>query len=171
MAKKVLTALYVLFLFIFIMSGCSDSAKAVDIKTDFSADFTAQYRGAEYSGKLSTNRQGVTDISIDSPEEVSGISFGYKNGELEISREDLICSADEAYLPQKSLPSLVKTILDGVSRGNAKLCSHGNDTYTYSFRTDSGECVLETDEKGYITAAEIKDAELSMELSQGDLSD
>ena len=167
MTKRVLKTLYVFsFLLILLFSGCQDESKPADIVTDFSAKFTSSYRDAEYSGSISANRQGVAYISISSPEELDGISFGYKNGELEMSRENLICSADEAYLPQKSFPSLVKTILDGISQGRARLSTQRDSIYTYNLKTDSGNCVITTDKDGKITGAEIKNAELNIEFSE-----
>lgn len=167
MAKRVLKTLYVFsFLLILLFSGCQSNNEPADIVTDFSANFKSSYRDAEYSGSISTNRQGVAYISISSPEELDGISFGYKNGELEMSRENLICSADEAYLPQKSFPSLVKSILDGISQGRAKLSTQSDSVCTYNLKTDSGDCVITTDKDGKITGAEIKNAELNIEFSE-----
>lgn len=167
MTKRVLKTLYVFsFLLIMLFSGCQAESKPADIVTDFSANFNSSYRDAEYSGSISANRQGVAYISISSPEELDGISFGYKNGELEMSRENLICSADEAYLPQKSFPSLVKSILDGISQGRASLSSKSDSIYTYNLKNDSGNCVITTDKDGKITGAEIKNAELNIEFSE-----
>lgn len=167
MTKRVLKTLYVFsFLLILLFSGCQDESKPADIVTDFSAKFNSSYRDAEYSGSISANRQGVAYISISSPEELDGISFGYKNGELEMSRENLICSADEAYLPQKSFPSLVKSILDGVSQGRASLSTQSDSIYTYNLKTNSGNCVITTDRDGKIMGAEIKNAELNIEFSE-----
>lgn len=167
MTKKVLRALYVFFLLsFFLLSGCNSNNAPADIKTDFSADFSASYRNSEYTGKISSNRQGVANISITTPEEISGILFGYKSGELEISRESLICSADEAYLPQNSFPNLVKAILDGISQGRAKLSSQNESFCTYNFRTDCGECTLTADKDGKIKSAEIKSAEVKIDFSE-----
>lgn len=166
MTKRVFITLYVFsFLLVLLFSGCQPESEPADIVTDFSAKFTSSYRDAEYSGSISTNRQGVAYISISSPEELDGISFGYKNGELEMSRENLICSADEAYLPQKSFPSLVKSVLDGISQGRASLSSQSDSIYTYNLKTDNGNCVITTDRDGKITGAEIKNAELKIEFS------
>ncbi|MGN1434077.1 MAG: hypothetical protein ACI4XI_10290 [Ruminococcus sp.] len=167
MTKRVLKTLYVFsFLLILLFGGCQAESEPADIVTDFYAEFTSNYRDAEYSGNISANRQGVAYISISSPEELDGISFGYKNGELEMSRENLICSADEAYLLQKSFPSLVKSILDGVSQGRASLSSQSDSLCTYNLNTDSGNCVITTDKDGKITGADIKNAELKIEFSE-----
>lgn len=166
MTKRVLNTLYVFsFLLILLLDGCQAESKPADIVTDFSANFSSNYRTAEYSGSISTNRQGVAYISISSPDELDGMNFEYKNGELEMSRENLICSADEAYLPQKSFPSLVKSILDGVSQGRAKLSAQSDSVCTYNLKTDSGDCVITTDNDGKISGAEIKSAELKIEFS------
>lgn len=167
MTKSVLKALYAFsFLLIFLFGGCQVKNEPADIVTNFSAKFTSDYRDAEYSGNISTNRQGVAYISISSPEELDGLSFEYKNGELEMSRESLICSADEAYLPQKSFPSLVKLILDGISQGRTNLSSQSDSVCTYNLKTDSGNCVIVTDKDGKIISAEIKNAELKIEFSE-----
>ena len=167
MTKRVLKTLYVFsFLIILLFSGCQSKSEPADIVTDFSAKFQSSYRNAEYSGSISTNRQGVAYISISSPDELDGISFEYKNGELEMSRENLICSADEAYLPQKSFPSLVKSILNGISQGRAKISSQSDNLFTYNLKTDSGDCVITTNKDGKITGAEIKNAELKIEFSE-----
>lgn len=167
MTKRVLKALYVFsFLLILLFSGCQTKNEPADIVTDFSANFKSSYRDAEYSGSISTNRQGVAYISISSPKELDGLSFEYKNGELEMSRESLICSADEAYLPQKSFPSLVKLILDGISQGRTNLSSQSDNVCTYNLKTDSGNCVIVTDKDGKIISAEIKNAELKIEFSE-----
>ena len=165
MTKRVLRALYAFsFLMIMILCSCQANNTPPDIVTDFSSKFTASYRGAEYSGSISANRQGVICIGIDSPKELDGIRFNYKNGELEMSRENLICSADEAYLPQRSFPSLVKSIISGVSQGRAKLVSQDENKCSYNLATDSGACVLMTGTDGKITSAEIKKAELKIKF-------
>lgn len=166
MAVRVLKKLCVFFLLpIIMLSGCEEVSDKIGIATDFSADFTAEYRGSEVRGSLSTNRQGVTNIRIDYPETISGISFNYKNSELEMSRESLICSADEAYLPQRSFPSLVREICKGIGNGRAEFVSQNEDKYTYNLKTESGNCTINTDTEGKITDAEIKDAELSIKFS------
>ena len=79
MAVKVLKKLCVFFLLpIMMLCSCEKVSDKSEVATDFSADFTAEYRGSEVRGSLSTNRQGVTNIRIDYPETISGISFNYK---------------------------------------------------------------------------------------------
>ena len=102
MTKRVLNTLYVFsFLLILLFGGCQTKNEPADIVTDFSANFNSSYRDAEYSGSISTNRQGVAYISISSPDELDGISFGYKNGELEMAME----MGQEAYEEMLNAPT------------------------------------------------------------------
>lgn len=167
MTKRIFKTLYVFYFVLFLLlCGCKGNLHPPDIVTDFSAEFNSNYREAEYSGNISTNRQGVTYIGISSPKELDGINFTYKNGKLEMSRENLICSADEAYIPQCSFPSLVKSIFDGASDGRAKFSSRKDNFYIYNLSTDNGECTLTTDNEGKIIIAEIKKAKLKIEFSE-----
>lgn len=152
------------FLLLILLCGCNSYSEDYDIKTDFTAEFKASYRNAQYGGSVSNNRQGLTYISIGSPKELEGIGFYYKSGELEMSREELVCSADEAYLPQNSFPSLVRSIMNGVSQGRDEMLSNNDNCRTYKIKTDSGDCLLNTDTDGNIMTAEIKDAELKIEF-------
>lgn len=110
---RVLKTLCVLFVLPFIFSACGEVKESV--VTDFSADFTAEYAGMSLSGKISTDRRGLLNIEITSPDTLGGISIGYKNGTAELKREDLICTADEAYLPDGSFPSLLKEAFDALA--------------------------------------------------------
>lgn len=82
------------------------------------------------TGKLSASGKKLINISLDSPNTVSGLSVTYKGSDLEISRENMICSADEAYIPESSFPNITKEILYGIAdgravlRGSAKMCVH-----------------------------------------------
>ena len=170
MTVRVLKKLYVFFLIpVTVLCGCETDNEKLEIATDFSADFTAEYRGYEVKGSLSTNRQGVTSIRIDYPETISGINFNYKNSELEMSRENLICSADEAYLPQTSFPGLVRELCRGIGNGRAQFVSQSEDKCTYNLKVDSGSFTVITDSEGKITDAQISEAELSIIFSDTEI--
>lgn len=166
MTKRIWITLCVFFLMPLIMcSGCGKSEEKKEIVTDFSASFTASYRDMEIKGTVSTNRQGVTDIDITYPETLSGLSVSYRNSEMQISRESLVCSADEAYIPEQSFPSLIKTIFRGIGEGRANYSSSKENLNTYTLETGFGNCTVKTDSDGKIISAEISGAELSVEFS------
>ncbi len=154
----VVKTLCVFFLmFILMLSGCS-KVEETKLITSFTANYNAEYSGLNVSGSITTNGQSLININITNPETVSGLNINYKGNEMQITRESLICSADEAYLPQKSFPSLVKSIIEAMSQGRFEKVSEN----TYSLDTDSGRCELNSDENGYINQALIKDCEFKI---------
>jgi hypothetical protein len=168
MTAKFLSRLYVIiFSLSLLFSGCSKDTTEKSIVTDFTASFSSQYRGLELKGKIGTARQGITNITITSPETLKGLSVCYKNSEMEISQENLICSADEAYIPNNSFPSVVKEILSSVAKGNAKISSKSENSSTYSLKTAYGGCALSVDNKGLLT--QIKCSNIDFEITFSDI--
>ena len=119
MTKNVLNALCVFFVFMTVFCGC-DSTNGKGVITEFSADFTATYRDMVLSGKVTADRRGLLNIELDSPETLSGLAVSYKNGETALKRDDLICTADEAYLPVNSFPALLKSALKALGDSDTK---------------------------------------------------
>lgn len=166
MAKRLLRLLYVFFILVVLQSGCTQQSLSSPQKclvTDFSADFAAQYRSAEYKGYVSTNRQGIVTINITYPETIEGLRFKYYGTDMEISRESLICSADEAYLPDRSFPSVLRSLFSGVGQGRETLVSDSEET-TYTLSVPMGNAVL-TASENLLTRAEIKDIGFTIEFS------
>lgn len=112
MARVLKTLCVFLFLPV-ILFGCDNPGKS-SVVTDFSADFTAKYNGLDLSGKISADRRGLLTLELDSPETLDDVIISYKNSQAELKRGGLICTADEAYLPQNSFPSLLKSALEGL---------------------------------------------------------
>lgn len=165
MAKKLFCILYAFFICVFLFSGCSSAQPPNEsIITDFSAKFDSHYQESEYKGTIVTNRQGVTTISITYPQTVEGLVFTYHNSELVFSQVELICSADEAYLPQNSLPSMIKSIFDGIKSGDTTIISCKDNTKELSLNTPSGTALL-TVTDDMLTKAEIKPIDFSIEFS------
>ena len=120
MARKILIALCVLFVMpVLVITGCDEVQENLSPKSSFTADFSCEYRKMNITGKLSASGKKLINISLDSPNTVSGLSVTYKGSDLEISRENMICSADEAYLPESSFPNITKEILYGIEHGRA----------------------------------------------------
>lgn len=148
MCKKFLKILCVFFVLpIFVVSGCdSEEKQDYSIKTDFSADFESTYRNSEYKGKISNNRQGVLTIDITYPQTIEGLNIRYYSGELHLARENLDASADEAYLPAQSFPSVVKSVFDGINSDKTTIVSINNEEYERTLNTPLGNAVITTKE-------------------------
>lgn len=127
MVAKVLKILCVLFASATVMlCGCHrDNAAKGLIETDFSADFTADYNGLSVTGRVVNTRQGVSSVEFDSPETLSGLSVRYKNGGVALIHGDVTATADEAYLPENSLPSALRLAFRSAQGGDYTQKSDG----------------------------------------------
>ncbi len=146
MTKRVLTALYVFF-FMF-LCGCGASEKSA--VTDFTADFTANYRELKLNGKISADRRGILNIEIITPDTLNGIKISYKNGGTELKRDGLICTADEAYLPECGFPSQLKSALKTYVNAVINESAHPNSG-GITLEKDGRRFEYIIDENGYIT--------------------
>lgn len=144
MCKKFLKILCVFFvLSVFVISGCDDAEKSENyIKTDFSADFDATYKDMEYKGRVSANRQGVLNIEITYPQTLEGLNVRYYSGEMHIARENLDSSADEAYLPGTSFPSVLKSVFDGINGGRTTIVSIDEEECERTLQVSTGSAVI-----------------------------
>lgn len=162
MARKVICALCVFFITTAVLCGCGNGSGKTAV-TDFSADFTAVYRQLNLSGRISADRHGLLSVELDSPETLSGLNISYKNGEAELRREELICTADEGYLPENSFPSLIKNALSALnSEVNGEKSSP--NLGKYELERDGVNYEIFLDENGFIIKITAED-ELEIEFT------
>ena len=74
MARKVICALCVFFIFTAVLCGCGSGSGKTAV-TDFSADFTAVYREMNLSGTIIADRHGLLSVALDSPETLGGVNI------------------------------------------------------------------------------------------------
>ena len=138
---RMMTVLCVFFCALFCLGGCSQG-RGQSLTTDFAADFTADYRG----------------MTLD------GVTVGYRGGELTLGRDSLRCTADEAYLPCRSFPSLMKDALtavcDAYENDRLNLKEH-----TAEVTLPQGKCEIKTDDNAYITEITVQSEELRVRLT------
>ncbi len=171
MAKKILKTLCVLFILpIIVLASCEnkddDGSKKIGetgIAADFSADFEANYRSSQFKGCISASSQKLITISLTYPETIAGLQISYRAGEIQIVRDELVCSADEAYIPDRSLPSVIKSILDGMNGGRAEKIKKDDEGQTYNLKTDLGNAVVNSDGV-YLRKAYIKDIDFEVKF-------
>lgn len=138
MTEKILSLLCVcLAVTSVLLCGCSRHAS--DTKPpemDFQADYTADYQGMEIKGTLTNTRQGVFTITVDKPETLEGLCLRGQSGEITIRRNGVSATADEAYLPSNSFPSLLRRLLIDAAAGKP----NGDNTYSLSCGTLATDC-------------------------------
>ena len=160
---RVLTALCVFFCAVFSLSGCAQSSRQ-GLKSDFTADFTAHYGELELSGRLTYTGEKSLNLELLSPATLEGLSIGYRGGELSLGKNNLFCTADEAYLPANAFPSMLKTVLGAAYEAaeNGQLRFDGQEA---QLDTPYGACTLTADSKGVPVALMLSEAALTVELS------
>ena len=132
--------------------GCGrGEKKKTELCADFQADFSAEYKGMTVEGSLSTTHQGVCVIEITSPETLSGLQMRCKSGEIALSRGAIQATADEGYLPESSLPSVLRELFTSVAAKDY-IAAAGN---TYELTLSCGDCKLTANGDQLIQTAEI----------------
>lgn len=164
MAKKICSALCVIVM-LFTISGCAKDRKAENrLVTDFTAEFSAEYKDMSLGGSITVAGQGIMNIKITSPETISGLEVTYKNSQILIALGTLECSADEAYLPQGSFPQLVNSVMQGIYNGRYVLSGESENEKKYSLKISGGNAVIRADEKNFITEIEVGDCDFKISL-------
>lgn len=148
MAARVLKLLCVLFSVLAVLAcGCGKhNGQKETVNTDFSADFSADYRGLPLQGTLFSTHQGVCVIDLLAPETLGGLGFHYKDNTLEISRGGMKATADEAYLPGEGFPSLLHEALQKAASGDYV---PAQEEHTYKLLLKAGEGLLTVDNNGF----------------------
>lgn len=158
---RFLKALCVLFIFILSLVGCENADEKPTVITDFSADFTADFNDLKIDGKITVNRQGMCNLSISSPETIGGLEIGYKDSVLSLGRDGLLCTADEAYLPDTAFSSIIKEVFERLNHeeSNGSLAISDGKTVV---PCPVGNCEITIDSEGKIISLECEDPELNI---------
>ena len=155
--KKLLCVVVVLAVF---ATGCSTEGGKKPVINQFTADFEADYKDMTVRGEVVATVHGYTKINITYPETAEGLNVAYKNSELELGMKSLLSTADEAYLPQESLPSVLHNVVNSLSEVTEEGIQSEKKITTYSAQLTQGRCVMKIDEYGFLIQAEIKEQDV-----------
>ena len=157
-----------LFVFLFavalIFSACQNVESRKSIVTGFNADFTASKDSFCASGSI-TAQNGETELIFSKPETVNGLKIINGGGEISIGIDNLVSTADEAYLPDDNLPQLIHCVATEICDGRESLYQKNDEFDTYILETSKGKCTYEVDKNGYILSAEIKSKKFRIDFS------
>ncbi|RGM17810.1 hypothetical protein DXC23_11170 [Eubacterium sp. OM08-24] len=147
-----------LLIFVFavatLLLACQSGESRKSIITNFSADFTAK-KGNFSAGGSIVECDGETELIFTDPQTVSGLKIVNGGGEIAIEIDDLVSTADEAYLPNENMPQLIHCVATEICDGREILFQKNNKSDTYILETSKGKCTYSVDENGYILSAEI----------------
>lgn len=157
-----------LFVFLFavalIFSACQNVESRKSIITGFNADFTASKDSFCASGSI-TAQNGKTELIFSKPETVNGLKIKNGGGEISIGIDNLVSTADEAYLPDDNLPQLIHCVATEICDGRESLYQKNDEFDTYILETSKGKCTYAVDKNGYIFSAEIKSKKFRIDFS------
>ncbi len=151
---KKLRLLIFVFAMATLLSACQSGESRKSIITNFSADFTAK-KGDFSAGGSIVECDGETELIFTDPQTVSGLKIVNGGGEIAIEIDDLVSTADEAYLPNENMPQLIHCVATEICDGREILFQKNNKSDTYILETSKGKCTYSVDENGYILSAEI----------------
>ena len=154
--RQLTRTLCVFFCALFLLCGCEAEKPPV---TDFAADFSAAYRGMTIEGTLSRSRQGRLTLQLTKPATLEGLRVSYQSGELQLGRDRMLCTADEAYLPSDAFPALMKSALDALDNAAPER--------ELNLKAACGDVQITTDENGMPTALDCPEKELRVRFSDG----
>ena len=153
-----------LFAVALIFSACQNVESRKSIITGFNADFTASKDSFCASGSI-TAQNGKTELIFSKPETVNGLKIKNGGGEISIGIDNLVSTADEAYLPDDNLPQLIHCVATEICDGRESLYQKNDEFDTYILETSKGKCTYAVDKNGYIFSAEIKSKKFRIDFS------
>lgn len=151
---KKLKLLAVLFVVAFVFSACQNVESKKSIVTNFNADFTASNENFKAEGSI-TAENGETELIFTSPKTINGLKICNGGGEISLEIDNLVSTADEAYLPKDNMPQLIHSVATDVSGGREILYQKNDEFDTYILETSKGKCTYAVDKNGYIRSAQI----------------
>lgn len=134
------------------------------IVTQFTADFLATYKNLDISGKITTGTHGMVIIDFKSPDTIEGLEVTYKNNQTQIAYNSLCSTADEAFLPDKSMPKILYEIVCKISDFSKSSTQKKERNNTYFFDITQGKCVMTADENGFVSSVNVENAEFKIDF-------
>lgn len=153
-----------LFAVAFIFSACQSAESRKSIITSFNADFTASKDSFCTSGSI-TSQNGETELIFSKPETVNGLKIKNGGGEISIEIDNLVSTADEAYLPNDNISQIIHCVATEICDGREILYQKSDEFDTYITETTMGKCTYEVDKSGYIFSAEITSKKFRIDFS------
>ncbi|MBQ3928711.1 MAG: hypothetical protein II711_01290 [Clostridia bacterium] len=144
---------------ILIFSACEHQPKAPDIVTAADRNISVVYGGKNYDCHMNYVSPATASVSMNTPENIQGLTLRRSDGTYALSLGGLICRTDQSILPDQSV--LMKTIqtfdLLGKNIGtqNITLKSSSDKKYEFILNTPGQTAVITTNEKGNITKIQI----------------
>lgn len=160
--KKATTCI-LMFLFVFLFSGCSARAPE-KINMHIDSSFKATMGDLELEGLLIYTEEGEMYLDISTPDELYGLSFSFKDN-FTLGYRGLNAVTQSDYLPPSSFAQSIKNSLDNIALEKPLPEPCENTLFVYRGKSDSGSYKVYTDIMGVIKEIEIVGCDIKIKLS------
>lgn len=158
------TMCMLIFLFVFMFSGCSLKAPE-NIQMHIDSPFTATMGDMKLEGLLIYADGGEMYLDISTPDELYGLSFSFKDN-FTVSYRGLNAVTESDYLPPSSFAQSIKNILDNAMSQKPVLEPYEDSLFVATAKSDSGCYKIYTDQKGVIKEIEIVGCDIKLKLNE-----
>ncbi|MDP4120944.1 MAG: hypothetical protein Q8876_07845 [Bacillota bacterium] len=148
-----------------VFSSCKKQADTQNIHYEFNSDADITIGGAKYSCNLTHVGQGITNIEMNKPGNLVGISYQFEGNTCEIACDGVKTTANDMLLPGNSAPSVIAAVLAKISSGDVTKKEDTADVSAYAGHCDGGDfTVLVNDLNNFITKIELPKENMTVEF-------
>lgn len=139
----------------FSFTSCGEIQPQLPV-TDFSSDISINTNNTKIKGSFSNNRQGVMTLTVNSPENINGMKYEYKDELLTIKFEGITTETVLNNLPQENFINLLYDCMFNLNNEeNLNLNSFDEQSAVYSVKSDENTYKVYTvTDTGIITKIE-----------------
>ncbi len=145
--------------FIFMLFGCVPENPPTP-QLEFTAEISVSGDNISLAGEISSTKEGAVFISISTPDEISGLSYSFRD-EASMSFFGLEMKSSESYLPRENFALAIKNLLSDLSK-NVEFKEYQEGLAVFEGTCESGKYSAFTDTKGYIQNISLKEINLSV---------
>ena len=164
MKKLLLTVLVIPFLICF--NGCTSQKEPPLIDLDFEANANIEYNGNTFTAKILNEEREQTVITLNTPQELEGLTYTYKGSSLAIEYNKLKCETKDGYLPNRSMAQMIHTLIETLSdEENYSFEKFEKEDAVFSCKSGESTFKIITDEDGIIKDIKSQDGLLHIILA------
>lgn len=142
MKRLLLLILVVPFLF----CSCGKEKKPPLPQLYFDAVMAIDYNQNSFEAQISTAQNGEMTFTINSPQELSGLTYKYLKNSLSIEYSKLKCETNDGYLPNHSLAQLLYNSFLSFSQGDYEFVEFKDSKAVFKLTCDGEKYFIYTDE-------------------------
>lgn len=132
------------FCVIFLFTSCS--SQPAPIERSFTANVTATCNSLKIRAKVTAEEHNLLTVTMYSPKAVRGYTYTYKDGDVNLSYNNMNIDANGDYLPPTAFPQVIYNVLSTIAQDdNCTLNGIYNSSVEYKGESASGNYTIRSD--------------------------